>query len=136
MSPPLRPTVVMPDAVLWATEYLRAQLDVRPEAFTADVLVSDEVPNPREPRMVIVRRDGGRSETLFDNPRLSFRVWSPRKEDANALAAMVEALVLAAPGHGPVIRATSESGPSKVTDESAVPLRYLVISIRTRGKQL
>lgn len=136
MSPPLRPTVVMPDAVLWATGYLRAQLDARPEAYTNGVLVSNEVPGEREPRMVIVRRDGGRRDQLFDNPRLSFRVWSPLPEDANDLAAMVEALMLAAPGHPPVVGATPESGPSKVYDESKVPQRYLLVSIRTRGKQL
>lgn len=128
--------ILLPDVELWATTYLRAAVTARAEPYTDDVFVGTSVPNPRRGRMVIVRRDGGRAFDVFDDARLSVRVWAGTEQDATDLARMVNALLWAAPNGQPVVKVTHESGPTPVADESKQSLRYSVHTIRSRGVQL
>lgn len=130
------PVVVQPDVELWATGYLRAALGDRGEAFASDVLVSNTVPVPRQPRMVVVRRDGGpRLDVVREAARLGVRVWAGSEQDATDLARLVAALLWAAPDGAPVVRVTQPGGISPVADESKQPLRYMTFEITTRGTE-
>lgn len=128
-------TVVHPDVELWATGYLRAALAGRPELVAASVHVSNQKPTTNKPRTVVVRRDGGPQRGLFDFPRLGVRVWADKEQPASDLARLVQALLLAAPGDGPVLRVQSLSGPSGVPDESQFQ-KYLTVELMTRGEPL
>lgn len=135
MLHPSRPLVVHVNAVQWTIDYLAAALDARPEPYCTGVLVATKVPNPRVPRLVAVRRDGGLPQLLVDNPRLSFRVYAETDRDADDLAQMVIGLLVRAADGSPVVSVTPESGPSDITDESKQPARYVVVSLRTVGAQ-
>lgn len=128
--------ILFPDVELWATGYLRTALAAREETYAAGVYVANTVPNPRRNRMVILRRDGGRAFDVFDDARVSVRVWAATEQDATDLSRLVAALLWAAPDGSPVVRVTQESGNSPVPDESGAHLRYSVFTIRTRGDQL
>ena len=58
-----------------------------------------------------------------------------REQDASALARLVQALLLTMPGTGPVVGATSLSGPQGIPDESQ-PQKLLTVELTTRGDPL
>lgn len=116
---------LLPDAEAWLIDYLRPLL--------VDVTVSNAVPNPRMPKMVVVRRDGGPGDLVLDRPRMSVRVWAESDEDVTDLAATVRAHLFAAPGNGPCRRWVEQSGPTPIPDESGQPLRYIVGQAVLRG---
>lgn len=118
---------VFPDAVLWATGYLREALD----ALYPGIYVGSRVASPREGYMVVVNRRGGLAERFRDRPRLGVRVFAPTEDAANALAADVRALMLAAPGNGPVRAASETGGLTEADDEQ--PARLLTFDLITRG---
>ncbi len=121
--------VTLPDPILWATTYLRAGL----ASYGHAVTVSDRVPTPRASRMVIVRRDGGRSPGVVrDLVRLSLRVWGPDDAEVVRLLSAVRDLMGDAPGNGPC-RKWAELSVTSVPDESEQPLRYLVGEAMLRG---
>lgn len=87
--------------------------------------------------MVIVRRDGGaRLDPVREAARLGVRVWGSTEKEASDLAALVRALMWAAPDGQPVVRVDELSGPVPVADESAQPLRYMTFSVVQRGSYL
>lgn len=128
--------LVFPDVELVLTAYLRGALAGRPESYAQDVYVSNRVPNPRRPRMVVVRRDGGAGSGFRDVARVSFRVWAQNERAATDLARLVAALLRAAPDGDPIVRVSSQSGPTPVADESEQPLRYVVMDVHTRATNL
>lgn len=129
-----QPAAILPvDAELWAVAYFEAALTDRSEPFTDDVHVSDAVPDPREDRMVIVRRDGGLGTPIFDHPRLTLDVWGPDDEQVNDLMRMVIALARAAPNGNPVTHAEKVGGPIAIPDPSKQPRRQVVFEFHTRG---
>lgn len=131
------PLVVFPDMEAWAVGYLASALAARSEPFAAGVRVSTKVPNPRLPRMVVLRRDGGPRQTVVTEVvRLGIRVWAENDEVASDLTQLVRALLAASPGTGPVRKADEISGPSYITEESEQPFRYLVVELTTRGSAL
>jgi len=131
---PLFPVVIFPDVELWATGYLRAALADRTEPYAASVLVSNEVPQTRRDRMVIVRRDGGpRLDVTREAARLSVRVWGPTEQVATDLARLVAALLWAAPTGSPVLRVQQQTGATPVADSSGQPLRFMSFEITVRG---
>lgn len=129
-------SIIFPDVELWAVGFLRGALNQRDEPVAFDVYVSNDVPNPRRKRMVIVRRDGGQSDGLRDTARLSVRVWAKKEQDATDLARLVQALLMGAADGSPVLAVTHQSGPNPIADESKDPLRYLVFEVATRGVAL
>lgn len=121
----MQPAEVIPvDAELWATGYLRAFLLGRPETYAAGVWVGKIRPTENRPHMVAVRRDGGPVNGLIDNPRLTFRVWADKDQEASDLARLVVAAVKRSPGNGPVLSVTNVFGPSPIPDSSQP--QYLV----------
>lgn len=128
---PWQPSAVLyPDAETVIPARLRALLAAR---SVTDVYVGRDIPNPRRPRMVVWNRDGGGSDGLRDQPRMRCRVWAPTDAEANDLAALVVALVPHMVDGAPILRATHESGPYDVPDDSDQPQRYLMFEIHTRG---
>lgn len=129
--------IVYPDVEGLVCDYLRAALVGRSEAYATDVYIDIKIPNPREPVMVIPRRDGGSEGELRDQARVSFQVFAESEQDANDLAALVLALLRAMPGQvADVLQVAVQSGPTAVGDPSAKPKRYIVAEIHTRGAQL
>lgn len=124
-----------PDVELWATTYLRTELLQRPE-HVADAFVSNKVPTTRRDRMVIVRRDGGRTANLRDIARVNVRCWAKTDQDAIDLARLVSALLFDAPGADGVLRVVQQSGPIPVADESGQPMRMSVYEIHSRAEVL
>lgn len=127
--------VIFPDIELWATAYLRAALGDRDEPFASNVYVSNAKPSQNKPRIVAVRRDGGPQRGLFDFPRLTVRVWADKERDASDLARLVQALLVNAPGNGPVVAAEVLSGPQGIPDDSQ-PQKVLSVEFQTRGTSL
>ncbi len=115
---------VLPDVELWATGYLRDNLD-------ADVYVSNETPDPRQPRMVIVRRDGGVGDRILDRPLLTVRVMNDDPEAIADDVALVRALLARAAGNGPVRQVKENGGP--VTVPGTQPERLMTYDLTTRG---
>lgn len=127
--------VIFPDVELWATGWLRAALAARAEPYATDVLVGVVVPTTRRPRMVMVRRDGGRRlDATREAPRLGINVWGSSEQEAGDLARLVAALLWAAPDGSPVLRASQLAGPSPVAD--AQPRRYMTFELVVRGTDL
>lgn len=138
------PTVIFDDVELWATTYLRAALIARSEPYTEDVYVAAEMPKnaatgepERRTRMALIRRDGGgRSQQVFDNPRLSIDCWAGTWRDAVDLARMTAALIQSAPGNSNVKRAVMTTGPTRVADPSRQPRVYCTFDLVTKGTDL
>lgn len=129
--------IVFPDVELWATTYLRSELATRPEAYAANVWVSNVVPATRSDRMAVVRRDGGpRLDATREAARLTVRVWGSTEQEATDLARLVGALLWAAPNGDPVLRVTQPTGPTPVPDDSHQPLRLLTFEVVVRGTEL
>lgn len=136
--------VIYDDVELWATGYLRTALTARSEPYTDNVFVSDQMPKnattgepERRTRMVLVRRDGGgRSDQVFDNPRLSIDCWAGTWQDATNLARMVAALVQSAPGDANVKRAVMTGGPTRVADPSRQPRVFTTFDLVVKGTDL
>jgi hypothetical protein len=127
------PVMVFPDVELWACQYLQAALADRPESFAADVYVGNVVPATRDPRMVVVRRDGGPVNRHWDHARLTVRVWGSSEQEATDLARLTAALLWAAPTGDPVIRVDQPTGSTPVADDSRQPLRLLTFEVTVRG---
>ena len=138
------PVIVFPDVVAWAIRYLQEALDARPEPYSAGVLVSKSVPNPRPAGpMVVVRRDGGpRLDAVRESARLGIRVFASTDADAEDLTALVRGLLGASPGVGPVRRYRETAGPSSLLESASSPeqrsmsVRYFTAELIIRGSQL
>lgn len=138
------PKVIYDDVELWATAYLRTALAARSEAYTTGLYVGSSMPNnadtgepERRPRMVLVRRDGGgRSQQVFDNPRLSIDCWALTWQDATNLARMTAALIQSAPGNANVKQAVMTTGPTRVADPSRQPRVYTTYDLVVKGTDL
>lgn len=131
----LQPAAATPvDAELWWTVYLRGVLVGRVESYAQNVFVGREVPNPRRDRMVLVRRDGGRTVGLFDHPRVALDVWAKTEKDATDLAGLMVALSLRAPLAGAGVTDVAHlSGPNAVVDNSGQPRRLCLIEATHRA---
>lgn len=131
------PAIAPPDVILWATTYFRAALNARLEPVAATAFVSDEVPNPRRPAMVVIESDGGpRLDYVRSAVRLRFQVWGATKKDATDLALIVYALVAACPNGAPVCAVSALAGPWRVADESDQPKQFLTAELVLRGDSL
>lgn len=121
--------ILYPDVELLLTDALRPLLP--------GVFVSNEVPNPRRDRMVIVRSDGGPSlGDVRALARIGINVYGTSKKDATDLAREVGALLPGLVGVGPITAAPSVSLPSEVADPSEQDRRYLTAELHVRGTRL
>lgn len=133
----MRPAIASPDVALWFTGWLRAQLAARPEPVAANVFVSDETPNPRRDRMVIIRRDGGiRRDYVVEDPSIGVNVWAKTKKDCSDVAHLVQALMVSAEAEGPIVTVRSVFGPSTIPDESGQPRRYMTFDVTVRCQEI
>lgn len=131
-----RPSVLFPDVELEACGYLRTALAGRVEAYTDNVGVANDVSRTTKVRKVIVRRDGGPQNGLFDYPRLTIRVFADVEQEASDLARMVQALMVAAPGTGSVCGATVQSGPIGIPESGTQFQKSLTVEWMVRGTNL
>jgi len=131
------PAIAPPDIVLWATGYFRDALEARPEPVASAAYVSDEVPNPRRPVMVVIEGDGGpRLDYVRSAQRIRIQVWAGSKKDAADLALIVYALTAACPTGIPVCAVSNLAGPFRVADESGQPKQFLTAELIVKGSTL
>lgn len=130
----MRELIVFADVEEWATGFLRAQLAARPEPYAAGVFCSIALPDRDAPaRAVIVRRDGGPQTGLVTEvARLGINIYAPTDAEANGLARLSRAILLASPGEWQVRRA-SATGHSSLPDEPAHKRRYLTAELYLRA---
>lgn len=129
------PVIRMPDVELWGTSWVRAALEAREEPYTTDVYVDIKVPNPLKPLMVILRNDGGtRVDLLHESVFLAVNVYAPDEVTADALARLVEALLLSVRASAPIEYISSQSRPVRIEDTQ--PRRYFVVDAAVRGSTL
>lgn len=122
--------------------YMGPALIARPEAFTADVMVRNRVPNesatqpwPTSGRLIVVRDDGGpTTQDVRATARLGVRVWAPTEAETSDLANLVVALVRG--WRSPVVRRTEPTRPYSVTEESRRPAMYFTAELMIRGRAL
>ena len=125
---------LLPDAELELINLIRPALAT---AGWSGTTVTNTVPRPRLPQMVIVRRDGGNSPDIArDLARMSVQVWARTEKDCADLAAVVRALLRDTLGQGPVRKVEELSGPTRIADQSGQPLMYLVYEITLRGEEV
>lgn len=131
----LQPVAATPvDAELWWVVYLRGALVGRSESYAQDVYFDRKVPTQRRDRMVIVRRDGGVLEGLFDKPRLSLDVWAKKEQDATDLANLIVGLAQVAPLAGAGVTDVTVTGiPAVVPEPSGQPRRLAGIEATHRA---
>lgn len=129
--------IASPDVPLWLCTWLRAALTARPETICTGVFVSDEMPNPRRTKMVIVRRDGGRRRSLvLEDLSLGVNVWAATKTDTATLSFIVQGLIASTQALGPMVTVIPASGPTIVPDESEHHRRYLTFDVTARCKTI
>jgi hypothetical protein len=122
--------------------YMVSALQERPEAYAANVRVSNRVPNesstqpwPASGRLVVVRYDGGpRTPDVRATARIGVRVWAEDEATTSDLANLVSALVGA--WRSPVVRVSNPTLPTSVTEESSRPAQYFTAELMIRGRQL
>lgn len=116
---------------MWACGAIRAAL--APYETTVPY-VGVSTPNPRPPRFVTVRRDGGPvRDFVLEDPRLGINVWGTSEQDVTDLARTVSAVFRASAG-GVVTAVRQMSGPSPIPD--AQPRRYMTFQLTVRGDDL
>lgn len=131
------PRIIFPDVERLICGLLREALTSRPEPYATDVYVGTTVPNPRLPRMLTVRHDGGsRIDAALETAQLGINVYAMTETDVNDLARLTRALLWAAPNGKPITRVDDVSGPVAVPNESGQFLRYLTVEATLRGEQL
>lgn len=131
------PGIVFADLELAITGHLRTALAARPEPVCAGVHVSIAVPNPRQSRMVIVRRNGGRRlDATRESARFGVQVWGATFAEAVDLGNIVRALMQALPDGAPILSAAELSAFSPVDDESGQPMRFGTFEVTARGTTL
>lgn len=131
------PRIIFPDVEMAVCALLRGALGTRTEAYAQDVYIGTTVPNPRLPRMITIRHDGGsRLDGSLELAQLGINVWANVETDVNDLARLTRALLWAAPNGKPITRVDDISGPVAVPDESGQFLRYLTVEATLRGEPL
>ena len=127
----MAPVITYPDAVALALPYLRTAL------ADPTVTVAASVPSTRPAKLVYLRRAGGtdRVHHILDRPRIDVQVWHSSEFAALALADLVRAHLLAAPGLvAGVSRASTFLGPTPIPDpESDTPRALLTVEWQVRG---
>lgn len=118
--------VTFPDAELAVCLHLRQRLAaLGEEGFT----VANRKPSEDRPKTVLVRRDGGKPDGLYDFARIAIRVFDDEETVASRLAYRVRSILLAAPGSPPFVDAECFTGPVGIPDESQ-PEKYLTFDLQ------
>jgi hypothetical protein len=135
------PAIVFPDAVAEALPIVRRALSGRREAYAAGATVSSKFPPADDAKRALpwvrVSVDGtARSQLVNGRATVRVAVWHTDASRANALARLLEALLLASPGGG--IRSFApNTGPLDAEDpDTAEPLSAFTLAARLRPEQL
>lgn len=136
------PAIVWPDVEAEFIAYMAPALQARLEAYAADVVVRNRVPDesatnpwPTSGRLVVVRDDGGpATQDVRAAARLGVRVWAPTEAETSDLANLVAALVRG--WRSPTVRRTEPSRPFSVPEESQRPAAYFTAELTIRGRAL
>lgn len=128
--------VVYRDAEFEVIDYLNDALIGRSESYVSGLELGTRKPTPFTPPFIAVRRAGGVSDAIvLDHPRVDVQVWHATDQDAQDLAQLARALLLAMPGTGGVIRARDFSGPTPIPDPETTSPRYLfTVELAMRGQ--
>lgn len=126
--------MAIPDGLGLTIAYLTTQLD--------PTHVGTEVPDPRPPEWLQVRRVGGtKAPPVRDRPRLDMFAWSTTPAAAMALLLNVRGLINALRGTSalgvPVYRVEETLGPRGANDDpSGQPMAWMTFSVLIRAEDL
>ena len=132
-----QPSVVFPDVVDYAIDYLTTALAARPvgETFADNVTVRDRAPETLPTRLVTVRDDGGPRAAVTKDVALGVNVWAESEPVCSDLARLVVALLEDANGF-PFVGHVSTSGPYLVPEQGTQIHRYAVVTLTVVGTSL
>ncbi|UOE45473.1 hypothetical protein [Agromyces larvae] len=140
----IEPAVIFPDVELWLTGHVRSELDARPEAVCADVVVDVKEPEPTgawPSKLVVIRFDGStQTSILTDEASIGVTVFAGTKslpQDANDLARIVRAIVASSAGvepGNPIAAVNSTTGPIAVPEDAPRARRYFTAELVIHGQ--
>lgn len=123
------PLSIFPDTLAAMKVYLDAQLALRAEPYTDDVLVTWDMPATRPDRVVLLRTDGGLTRGVTHaSERMGLQIWAESNEIANDLGNMIHAMLRACVNDGPFRGPNYLSRVQQVTDPAGSKshvLRYI-----------
>lgn len=135
------PAILFPDVEAAFVGYMAPALAARPEPHAANVAVRNRVPSeragdlwPTSGRLVVVRDDGGPTNSIRGVARIGVRVWAPSETEVSDLANLVAALV--GGWDDDVVRAPKVTRPYSVTEASERPAMYFTAELVVRGRGL
>ena len=132
--------VIHSDLEKYLCSYLRTALAAVGTALADNVFVSNEFPEQRRPKTVVVRDDSGPAGLVTKYPAVGVTVLAGDDpadgQEATDLALLVEALMWGCPGTdpgNPVAAVLGSTGPAKVPDDTGQPRRYLTFELSVVG---
>jgi hypothetical protein len=133
--------ILFPDAVAEALPIVRRVLTDRSEPWAAGATVSSKFPPADDTKRALpwvrVSVDGtSRSQLVNGRATVRVAVWHTDASRANALARLLEALVLASPSGGIRSFAPNTGPPDAEDPDTADPLSAFTLSARLRPEQL
>lgn len=130
------PTLLWPDVEAWAVTYLKAALAANPQPYTTGVKVRADTGATITTPLVTVRDDGGNRDDASRTTSLAVNVWATTPEGCSDLARLVQTLLEASAGNGPVVACLNTFGPYRVPEQSTTPHRYLSADLVVTGTPL
>lgn len=127
------PTLLWPDVEAWAVGYLMGALDDSTEPYAANVSVRADTGAIITTPLVTVRDDGGGRSDVSRTTSLAVNVWHADAEKCSDLARLVQTLLEASAGNGPVVACLNTFGPYRVPEQSTTPHRYLTADLVVTG---
>jgi hypothetical protein len=135
------PAILFPDAIAETLPIVRRVLATRSEPYASGATVSSKFPptgdsKPSLPWVRVSVDATSRSQLVNGRATVRVAVWHTDASRANALARLLEALLLASPSGG--IRSFSpNTGPLDADDpDTAEPLSAFTLAARLRPEQL
>lgn len=134
--------VIHSDLEKYLTRYLRIALANVGTPLATGVFVSNQFPETRRAKTVIVRDDSGPAGLVTKEPAVGVTVLAGDDptdgQTATELALLVEALMWSCAGTepgNPVAAVLGSTGPSKVPDPTGQPRRYLTFELSVVGTE-
>lgn len=142
-------TAIHSDVVLFLTGHIRARLATIAagpagphKALASGVYVGKRFPDPRRPKTVVVRDDGGPTTSVVTKETsIGVTILAgddpTQGQEATDLALLVAAIVAGCPGReadNPVAAVLEMNGPFEVPEESGQPRRYFTANLAVTGK--
>lgn len=141
MTQPLRPSFIYQDAEQLVINYLRPLLAARPETWLTGLKIGNKRPETSSStppdRVLFIRRIGGQPRSHLDLARLDFKAYGETEFEAQALAALVFALMQASVNHSGITSVVQFLGLTNAPDALSNAPRYMfTMELQIEGEPL